>query len=66
MFFMNKEVKESVCPICKQIASDIINFGYYHCKIKVEGKMVGANKFEFEDEHRGDSDMKSFVENEKT
>lgn len=44
---MNKEVKESVCPICKNIATNITNFGYYHCKIKVEGKIQHLDKFEF-------------------
>ena len=38
-FFINKEAQMSKCPKCDKKAEDITNFGYYNCKIKVEGKV---------------------------
>ena len=40
-FFINKEIQISLCPKCKKKAAEITNFGYYNCKIQVEGKVEG-------------------------
>lgn len=51
---MNKETQISECPKCHKIATDINNFGYYNCKIKIEGMIEGEkNIIKKEDIHQG-------------
>ncbi len=64
IFNMNNVVNISLCPICKKRTTNVTTIGYYHCKIKIEGKIEGEDNYVFVDEHRGDSDIKSFAQNE--